>query len=91
MQITYTANDGTNFENEADCLGWEKFTKLRDESIDTPTDPDDPESWDEEFHFFLESLTGERDDDSWGGLLGLWRDRVHLYRMVELMKKAEVN
>ena len=88
MKVTFTADDGNNFENEADCLGWEKFTKLREESIETLTDPDDPESWDQELHSFMLDIAGE--NGSWfGGMSGIWRSRKHLYRMVELMKRAE--
>ena len=90
MKVTYTAEDGTNFETEADCLGWEKFDKLREEATSTLTNPEDPESWDQELDAFLREISGE-EGSFYGGMPEIWRSRKHLYRMVELMKQAEVN
>ena len=28
MRITYTADDGTTWDSEAQCLGWERFCRL---------------------------------------------------------------
>lgn len=89
MKLTYTANDGTNFETEADCLGWERFTELKDEATNTLTDPKDEESWDQELDGFLREISGE-EGSFYGGMPRIWKERKHLYRMVELMKQAEV-
>ena len=35
MKVTYTAEDGTHFDSEADCLGWERFCKLREATTST--------------------------------------------------------
>ena len=81
MKITYTAEDGTNFQTEADCLGWERFNTLKKEAVLTQVDPDDPESYDEELESFIEHLSGEH--GAWFGGLQLWNEREKLYRLVD--------
>ena len=93
MKVTYTADDGNNFETEADCLGWERFIQLRDKAINTPTDPDDPKSWDEDFYTFMSAIAADESERGWGRIemSQIWLERKHLYRIAELMKQAEVN
>jgi hypothetical protein len=90
MKVTYTAEDGTHFENEEDCLGWERFCKLRKEASETLTDPDDPESWDVDLDSFMRRISAE-EESWWGGMAEIWREREQLYRMAALMKQAEMS
>jgi len=90
MKITFTADDSTVFDTEADCLGWERFCQLKQQAINTLADPEDDTSWNEEFQSFLWGISG--DAGGYGGeLQGIWRDRRHLFHLVELMKQAEAS
>ena len=75
MKITYTSEDGHNWETEAECLGWEKFNKLRFT----------PDCRHAKLNEFMSDLSGGMLYD----LEGVWSSRSKLYEMVELMKAAE--
>ena len=87
MRVTYTADDGTTWDTEAECLGWEQFCELRLAAESTLSDPDDSYSWDEDFRQFCEDIAGET--GGWtAGMTGLWKDRQNLLRLAELMRQA---
>ena len=90
MKVTYTADDGTHFDSEADCRGWERFCKLRQEATDTLADPEDPESWDQDLYCFMTSIAGEEGNRyRFSGMDEVWRLREKLYQTAALMKQAE--
>lgn len=90
MKVTYTADDGTHFDSEEDCLGWERFCRLREEVTETLADSEDPESWDVDLYCFMTNIAG--DEGSWfGGMAEIWRERQKLYRLTSLMKRAEAD
>ena len=75
MKITYTSEDGRNWETEAECLGWEKFNKL----LFTPDCR----------HAKLNKFMSDLSEGMIYGLEGVWSNRSKFYGMVELMKAAE--
>ena len=88
MKVTYTADDGTHFDSEAECRGWERFCKLREDATDTLADPEDDESWDQDLYCFMTSIAGE-EGNGYSGMAAIWRDRQKLYQTAALMKQAE--
>jgi hypothetical protein len=82
MKITYTADDGTTWDTEDDCRGWEKFqAALAKEREWKPPyeDPDEPSDFDSFIELLLEGSLAERD---------LWRQRKLVYRLADLLGKA---
>ena len=86
MKITYTSPDGRTWDTESDCLGWEKLQHLLDAAhrADRAAE-DEPESQFEDF--LAQSLQADFSYDYKGQ--DLWRNRHHLYRLVDLMRQAE--
>jgi len=86
MKITYTSADHTTWDTETDCLGWEKLLHLLDAAhMADRIAEEEPQS---QFEDFLEySLGADFKYDHKGQ--DLWRNRHHLFRLVDLMRQAE--
>ena len=72
MRITYTAEDGTSWNNEAECMAWERFCRLLDAQDDDFTD-------------FCADITG---DCRRFGMRFVFENRSKLIQLTELMQKA---
>ena len=92
MKITYTSDDGENWDSEAECLGWERFNAFLDADRCVP-EPEDVDSEDETEFSRVLSWFAPR----WGDKEhtfqehNLWIERRHLYRVVGLLKQAEAS
>ena len=89
MKVTYTAHDQSNWESEVECIGWEKFLELKEAAELKHQNPEDLEPWDTEFKQFLDSIAGLAGSSFYSGFEDIWKQRKHLYELVDLMKAAE--
>ena len=74
MRITYTADDGTTWDSEAQCLGWERFCRLLADAEE-----------DGEFADFGSELVYGWNSE---GMKALFKERSQLFRLTDLMRKA---
>ena len=85
MKITYTSEDGKHWDNEADCLGWERFEALREAAEQEQFNQET-----EEVGPLTELVQGLTEDPGWSmPLHEVWKERQSLYLLAELMKQAE--
>ena len=94
MKVTYTAHDGSHWDSESECLGWEKFLELREAAEEAEAaenrarDPDGEEDiyglWN-----FLNDIQIELGLGGKGDLQDIWKLRTFLYQLTDLMKSAE--
>ena len=81
MRITYTAEDGTTWDSEAQCLGWERFCLLlrAAERAD-----DELSDFCDQFGDWCIDAAGEEDCC----MKYLFKNRSKLFQLTDLMRKA---
>ena len=77
MRITYTAEDGTTWNSEDQCSGWEKFCRLLD------AEDDDFGDFCDHFADCCIDVAGEE-----SCMRYLFENRSKLFQLTDLMRKA---
>ena len=89
MKITYTSDDVKHWDTEAECLGRESFQALleADRYVHEPgDDPEDGTDFDSALDWFVPIWESKQHTFL---VHNLWTERRHLYRVVNLLKRAE--